>query len=338
MKAGFKQLQIIISILIMIVLITNTSTAIQGAYEGIEVCIRTVIPALFPFFIVATHLNTSLLGYPIPLLHPIIKILNIPAGGDSLLLLGLIGGYPVGAQLVSQAYHSQQISKRTSRILLGYCSNAGPAFIFGIAGQLFTSVHIPIILWGAHIISALMTGILLPRPNNEYMHWDGTEESSMTSALKKSLHICAIVCGWIIIFKVILSYMEILLKNCPSSLVKILIAGFLELSNGCLLLAEIPSATLRFILCSAFLSFGGLCVIFQTLSAVDSIGLGLYIHGKIIQTAISIGTSTVMSFFLFPNDRITLSAAGCIILLCVIILLLGKEAAKRYGNSILNSV
>lgn len=338
MKVRKRFFQIFISMIIIILLILYPSTATLGAYEGIDICIKAVIPALFPFFVATTYLNNSIIGHSVPLLSHLCKLLNFPNGGESLLLLGLIGGYPVGARLISEACHSQQITKRTSKILLGYCNNAGPAFIFGITASMFSSICIPIILWGLHILSALLTGYLLPRPEFEYMHWDNKEEARITSALKQSLSICAIVCGWIILFKVVLSYLDILLRNFPGNTAKVLLAGFIELSNGCLQLECVPSMSLRFILCSTFLAFGGLCVIFQTASAAESIGLGLYIHGKIMQTAISIIGAIFLSYVLFPNEKIIVSYAICTIISCVSILLIAKGSAKRYGNSLKNGV
>lgn len=326
--------KIFVAITIMIILVAKPSTAIQGAAEGIDICIKAVIPALFPFFIVTTYLNTSLLGHSIPLLLPVRKILKTPTGGDSLLLLGLIGGYPVGAQLIAQAYQNKQISSRTSKLLLGYCNNAGPAFIFGITGSLFSSVYIPIILWALQIFSALITGYLLPRPKIENMHLGYTQKINITAVLKKSLNICGVVCGWIILFKTVMSYLNLLLMNLLGNTAKVILAGFIELSNGCLQLAELPSMSLRFILCSAFLAFGGLCVIFQTVSAAESIGLGLYIHGKILQTSISTITGIFLTYILFPNDRIMASTAGGVIILCAVIILITKGAAKKYGNSL----
>ena len=195
MKRRKKHLKIFISTIIVILLILNPSTAAKGVSEGIEVCINAVIPALFPFFIVTSYLNTALIGQSVHFLSPLRKFLKFPNGGDSLLLLGLIGGYPVGAQLISQSYKNRQISKRTSEILLGYCNNAGPAFIFGITGALFSSLYIPMVLFGLQIISALITGSFLPRPEIEYIHLNDTQENTITSALKKSLNICIIVCN-----------------------------------------------------------------------------------------------------------------------------------------------
>ena len=44
----------------MLMLILDGRTALTGAAEGIDLCIRTVIPALFPFFV----LSPLLMGYP----------------------------------------------------------------------------------------------------------------------------------------------------------------------------------------------------------------------------------------------------------------------------------
>ena len=38
----------------LLVLIFDSSLAIQGAREGVELCLRTVIPSLFPFFVKET--------------------------------------------------------------------------------------------------------------------------------------------------------------------------------------------------------------------------------------------------------------------------------------------
>ena len=124
---------------ILLLLILDTNTATEGATAGLELCLKVIIPSLFPFFVVTAYLNGALLGQNIPFIHKIANSLHIPNGGDSILLLGLIGGYPAGAQLVTQSYHSHQINSRTGKILLGYCNNAGPALIFGLSASYHVS-------------------------------------------------------------------------------------------------------------------------------------------------------------------------------------------------------
>ena len=55
----------------MLLLILDSKTAVTGAWDGIELCLRTVIPSLFPFFIISAALTSSLAGMKLPLLRPL---------------------------------------------------------------------------------------------------------------------------------------------------------------------------------------------------------------------------------------------------------------------------
>lgn len=66
-----------------------------------------------------------------------------------------------------------------------------------------------------------------------------------------------------------------------------MLSGFLELSNGCVGLSRIGNHGLRFILCSGFLGFGGLCVFMQTRHGATDVDTSLYFPGKVLQCCIS---------------------------------------------------
>ncbi len=320
----------------MVALIFTANIAVSGAIAGIDLCLKVILPSLFPFFVVTTYLNHCLMGIRIPGIGTVGKLLKIPDGGESLLLLGLIGGYPVGAQLITDAYQSRQISKRTGQILLGYCSNAGPAFIFGITGSLFASTWISFGLWGIHILSALLTGFLLPRPCGEQQYTPFTASITLPAALQRSIRICASVCGWIILFKILLSYLNLWLAPIIGNHTMITISAVMELSNGCIQLSQISSHTSRFILCSAFLSFGGLCVLLQTVSVTSDLGLGLYIPGKLMQTSLSILLSILYSVLYFHEFK-TAWIPLCYV--CIVLCFaLFRYAEKRCGNPAENTV
>lgn len=301
MKRYLRYISPIIAVFTMILLIFDTTIAYIGAKEGISVCIEVIIPSLFPFIVASNYLCTSLFGARIPGLERIGILFQLPKGSESLLVLGLLGGYPVGAQLIGDSYKRGSIDKRTACILLGYCNNAGPSFIFGVISSVFSSPSISFILWVIHIFSALVTGYLLPRPEISMASMEKKCTGSMVQALQKSIRAMASICGWVIIFKVILSYISPFLEGKVSQLCLIMLSGFLELSNGCMQLSNIGSESVRFILCTVFLSFGGICVLLQTASVTENLGLGLYIPGKMIQTGISVLLSLIVSPFLFPH-------------------------------------
>lgn len=332
-------LSTIIAVFMMLLFILDTDTARTGVKEGLTLCMNVIIPSLFPFLIVSLYMNSSVQCIKIPGMRHVGKCLHIPSGCESILLLGLTGGYPVGAQLIANAYEENRISKRCAHILLGYCNNAGPAFIFGMTASLFSSPVVPFLLWAIHIFSALATGSVLPKPEEAFGQPAKTPDISVILALKRSIYLCAVICGWVIIFKVFLSYISNYFSGILNHNAMICLCGLLELSNGCVLLAEIPSEALRFVLCSVFLSFGGFCVMLQTASAAQLPGLGLYIPGKLIQTIISILASLAVSRMIFKEKPLHFPELCTLFIVGIVVLLsMKKYAEKRCGNIAKNHV
>ena len=306
----------------MLLLMIDPSTALSGATDGITQVLQVIIPSLFPYFFITSYLNASLLGMSIPGIQILANRLHIPKGADSILLLGFIGGYPVGAQTITNTYKEGHLTKDCARILLGYCSNAGPAFIFGVTASMFPTSYAPWCLWFLQIISTIITAHFLPKPNGQDIIWNNVSRITAIIALQRSLRSMASVCGWIILFKILIAYISKPMQALGGNAL-ILLSGILELSNGCLSLVNIPTDSARFVLCSVFLSFGGLCVLMQTRSVAGALGLGLYLPGKLMQVAICFILSLPLSFILFQEKAMSVpwmvvgSTVSILVILCI---------------------
>lgn len=320
----------IISSIALFLLILDSRTALSGARNGIMLCIFTIIPSLFPFFVLSALINSSFSGFGKPF-KPIRKLCGMPKGSEKLFLLGFLGGYPVGAQSIYQAYKSGQLSGKEAKRLLSFCSNAGPAFIFGMIGCLFSSPLIPWILWAIHIISAILVALLLPQESiGRCLISSQSNKLSVSQAAEQGVKITASICGWVIIFRIIFSILDRwILWLFPAEL-KIMICGFLELSNGCIELMSIESEGLKFILSSCFLSFGGLCVIMQTSAVTKELGIRSYITGKIMQCSISLILSTLSQWILFPPQS---KVAIPYPLICVLIACISIKIIMNYRKN-----
>lgn len=272
----------------MLVLILDARTALMSMRAGIEVCLNTLIPSLFPFFVLSIYLTGNLTGSGTALLRPVCRTLGIPPGTESLLLTGFLGGYPAGAQSVAQAYSEKRITHHTASRLLAFCSNAGPAFLFGVVGQAFDSARAGWMLWLIHIVSALLVGLIAKDSpvgeNKRSVH----APISLPRALKTAIGVMAQVCGWVILFRTVLCYLDRWIGGLLPGWVSVLLSGILELSNGCLRLREIADEEFRFISASALTAFGGLCVLLQTRSVAANLPMGCYAAGKLLQTGFSI--------------------------------------------------
>ena len=323
----------------MLVIIFDTRTAVLSAQEGIALCIRTIIPSLFPFFVLTGIINSCLLGQDIPLLQPLARLCRIPKGAESLLILGLFAGYPIGAQLISQAYHTGRLSKFTARRMLGFCNNAGPAFLFGILSPLFVSIKTVWVLWGVHILSSLITGLILPSEAVKPARISPGTEISLPESLQKAIRSTAGVCGWVVLFRVILGFCNRWFLWLFPTEAQVLISGLLELSNGCVMLQSISGEGKRFLLAGILIGFGGLCVGMQTMSVTEGLGTGWYFPGKVFQATVSVLLSILLQPIIFTKiDAVIVSTRvliGLVIFLVVLTLLLRRKKVVAFSNRLL---
>lgn len=228
------------------------------------------------------------MGAKIPWMRPVRRLLRIPEGAESLLLTGLVGGYPVGAQCVNQAFESGGLSKVDARRMMVFCNQCGPSFLFGMVGGILNWGWCWM-LWAIQFLSALITALLIPGKGNSRPCPQKNRPFSMVSAMGQAIRTMAQVCGWVILFRVWIGLLEQWVFWYLPDTVQILVSCLLEISNGCMNLTAIDNSELRFIICAGMLSFGGICVTMQSLSVVSpKIGRQLYFPGKILQCCISV--------------------------------------------------
>ena len=186
--------------------ILDGRTAVAGIREGLTLCYMTVIPALFPFMILSGVLLNRILGTKLGVLRKFSNACGIPEGAESIFVTGFLSGYPIGAQITAQACYDKRISASAARRMLGFCSNAGPAFIFGMLSPVFSNPVAPWALYGILILSAWLVGIVLPERTKENCVVFVKNPANMSDVLHRTIRNLALVCGWILVFRVIVGY------------------------------------------------------------------------------------------------------------------------------------
>lgn len=327
----------------MLIIILDGKTALQGATIGINLCIRTIIPSLFPFFILSGILNSAFMGQDIPFLRPLGKLCKIPKGSESVLLLGFLAGYPVGAQLIGRAYKDGKLSLETAKRMVSFCNNAGPAFIFGMISSMFTRKMSAWVLWAIHILSGLLVGCILPSWRFEACRLERSATLSISKTMENTIRTMATVCGWVIVFRIVLGFCDRwFMWRFPIEM-QVLFSGLLELSNGCVRLAEVQNEGLRFTLASILLSSGGLCVTMQTVSVSQNAFSPAYFLGKGMQTVFSALLSLLVQHLLFDNSEYYEVPISVLLLFCAaailtILFLRRKKDVAISGKLIYNTV
>ncbi len=279
----------------MLILILDGKTALEGARIGMDLCIKTVIPSLFPFFVLSILLTSSLSGFSFRILKPIQKFCSLGTGTESILISGFLGGYPAGAQSVSAAYQTGRIEKQEAERMLAFCSNAGPSFLFGMVSSMFPGRWMAWSLWLTHIISALLVAKSMPGESKSRTRKNSTT-LSVSQALVSALRVMAIVCGWVILFRVLISFLQRWFFWLLPAEGQVILTGLLELSNGCCELCSVADIRLRYLICSGILAFGGVCVTMQTAAVTMGLSLRFYLIGKLLQAIYSIALSSLLCY------------------------------------------
>lgn len=260
-----------------------------GALQGLLYCGNILIPSLFPFMVLSSFIVTSGLTEIIgKFLSPITgRLFHTNGATGSVILLGLCGGYPVGAKGISTLYNEGKINHNTAKALSLFLVGGGPAFVVCVVGStLYHSVTTGLILWASQIASQIILGILSCR-KLEYTTPKNTEikkmplSNAIVESTESGIHSIFSMCGMVVIFSSIfglcedlhiIDYIINLLNSVgiPENINKSLLNSLWEVTKGCNTCCDF-SAPLW--LTAFALGWGGICVHFQIYSLTSSINI-----------------------------------------------------------------
>ena len=319
------------------------SAAVQ---TNLTLCTNTLLPGLFPFFVLSSLVIKLELLRPVEHIMDQVmqRVFHLPGSCSSALVLGMIGGYPTGAKVVTELYRSASCSKDEGERALSFCNNCGPAFLFGMVGcTILGDPHYGALLTAVHYTAAILTGMIINRSSaisaTYHKHSNHTTASlsaafvdSVTGALRSLLDLCSFV----LCFGAITKLLDIsgILSRTASILLPFLsteagesfLLGVLELTHGIVNLSNEPLPT-KLILFSALLGWGGISVHCQVLALLRDTDLSpvCYLKGKALHTALS---ASLMWIILY-RPEMTIPAVGCTLLLAS-----HRNVKKRSGKAV----
>ena len=290
----------ILSAAFLVLIIIGADRSMTAAESALVVCAGTVIPSLFPFFVISSFMiNTGFVSCAGRLAAPTAgRLFKVSGSGAVVFVMGILCGYPTGAKMVSELYENRQISRNEAMRLLPFCNNSGPLFVIGAMGAgMLGSVRLGLTLYAVHVISAVLTGIFF----SFFSKKSDVQISSTVIAINigkafsdavcRAVQTMLNVCGFIIFFSVLREFLTpFIFKVFGSGAFGLTISGMTEVTMGARDICQngAPLA-LTMILLSGIIGFGGLCVLLQVCGVVSRTGLGIktYAVGKLLQMVIS---------------------------------------------------
>ena len=292
----------------LFVLIVASRQAIESARYGLQLCLELILPSLFPFFLISVLL--SRLGLPLRLgrrlSRPAERLFGISGVGATALVVGLCGGYPMGAAYLADMLREGVIRED---------DNSGPAFLVGAVGAgIFGSPRLGLALYGIHALAAVGTGLLLrrraPRPSSHKAKTPVSTASFsqlLPEAVQQTVSALLNVCGFVVCFTVFTGLinanglLDPLVRLFPlpaQDAVRASLIGFWEIGGGIGALRGLPPTPLNLAIASAMVGWGGVSVQFQTLAVLADSNIKGALHrtGRLSSAVLSFCLSYLILF------------------------------------------
>jgi len=280
----------------------------QGVTDGLKICFNVILPSLFPFMVLSSYIvKSDALNFLYKIFYPFTKyILKQPACTVPAIIMGLVGGFPVGTKMAFLLLENGQITKNQAQRLCMFCVNGGPAFVITAVGvNMLGSSKAGIIIFASLCISSLIFGFttsFFDDKKDIEIHIENSAQSplaalsaSVTDGVQSILGICA----WVVLFSGVTECIKSvgISDGAYSGIVSVL-----EVTKGCTLIAgEMGIPVL-----AAAIGFGGFCVHCQIFSYIKSTGLK-YSHffvGRVLCAALSAVICHLL-LLIFPVDITT---------------------------------
>nr|WP_297283213.1 hypothetical protein [uncultured Agathobaculum sp.] len=259
----------------------------DGVRNGLSLAAGQALPALFSFFLASGLLVRSGLAQALtrPAARPLAWLYRLPSSAAPAVILGLTGGYPVGTATTVDLLGQGVLSRDTAARVNAFCNCASPGFCIGLAGLgIFGSARTGAMLYGIHILTALLTGLLVARPAQH------TPETELTAppdraptqsfpaifcaAVQQAAATALTVTAFLTVFCVLLRLAQPVLSYLPYGHS---LSGMLELTSGLDALRTLPlPSSVKLTLTSFLLGFGGLAVQFQARALAEPAGLSMH--------------------------------------------------------------
>lgn len=303
-----KNIFTLMALYLTVFLVILPQNCLSAAKDAVDLCLNTIIPSLFPFFVCSgiiskssfTPLCSRLLS---PLMRPLFRL---PGSGAITFLLGAVSGYPVGAASAIEQYQNGQCTITEAQHLTAFCNNSSPLFVIGVVGTGFLgNPSAGYILYASHILASIAVGLLFrfynsPKTQSKALPASGQKTTkkaaffSLGGIIDSSVFSTLKVCGFIIFFSVFTSAI-------PHSFLQPYICCLTEIAGGLRILSASPiSGNLFLPLVSLFLGFSGISVILQVISIITPHGLSPipFILGKFLQGILSFFITMILLHFI----------------------------------------
>ncbi len=262
-------------LLIELLILINSDIVIKSVITSLNMFLTKIFPSLFPTMVMGLLLVRLGIYRIITFQNLFKRLFRFNEIDTSIFITSLFCGTPSNATFINNYLQKGIISENEALNLLCCTHFINPLFVIGGVGiYIFNSYKIGIIILLMLYLSNLIKAFLLRNNFNPYLESNVIKEKVnfkdiFVSIIKESMINLLVILGIVILFNILI----ILIKEIfnLNNTLKVFINIILEMTSGILSIKTLNiNIILKILLAYLSLSFGGLCIWFQTISMITN--------------------------------------------------------------------
>ncbi len=147
MKTKFySSLAAFLTALMLILLLVFSNESAHEAKNALSMCAESIIPSLFVYIAISKFIISRDTLAPLYSRLPMKGLLKLPPASSQAVILGLLCGFPTGAECTKSLYESGKLTKKEAEITLAISSAASPTFLIGAVGGWYSKRYALVLL------------------------------------------------------------------------------------------------------------------------------------------------------------------------------------------------
>lgn len=282
----------------------------QGIKKGILFCAEVLVPSLFLFMALSSYIVKSGLAQTLskPFSGAARVLFRLPPQSLSVILMSMIGGYPVGARCAAAMAQEGQLRADEAEKTACIAVCAGPGFLLNfVGGALLGNSRAGLLLLTAELIGVLLTGFIIGRAvpvsktscdDNSRSYGRGRDHGELlTDAVADACTGAFQMCGMVVICAALT---EVIATVSPYEALTDILSAAVEITTGChRMCGSYPLYLIAF-----FIGFGGISVHLQIFAGAGNLTIrkGRFFVFRLLQGIIT-AASAYIYLMIFPVEQ-----------------------------------
>ena len=272
-----KKIILLLFFVLVSIITLNYNIITNNVSLSFDICFKNLFPTLIPFMLISNILIKYNFINELSELFSIIttKFFKINTNCSFAIIMSMIGGTPSNSKYLKELYENNLINIYDIKKCLYFCHFTNPIFILNTIGLTFlNNKEMGLIILISHFISSFIIGLLYRNKKNIIEKKELTQNKKdnffniLTDSIINTANTLLLILGIITFCLIVTSLIDIIFKISDEYK---FVYGLIEITQGLKYLSLSGlNSSIKTIVCSFLISFGGFCIHVQVFSILDN--------------------------------------------------------------------